>query len=67
MYEGNKFNSPQVQLSRVSPLAWAIILLIIAGLLVMIPFWQSFFRTLAIMPLVVGGLLFYQAIFKNKY
>lgn len=67
MYEGNKFNSPLVQLSRMSPLVWAIILLIIAGLLVLIPFWQGFFRTLAILPLFLGGLFFYQAIFKNRY
>jgi hypothetical protein len=67
MYEENKFNSPLVKLSRVSPLVWGFILVIIAGLLAMIPFFQSFFRTLALLPLLVGGLLLYQAIWKNKY
>lgn len=67
MYEGNRFNSPLVQLSRISPLVWGFVLLIIAGLLVLIPFLEWFFRTLALMPLVIGSLLLYQAIFKNKY
>ncbi len=66
-FESNKFNSPLVKLKSISPLAWGFILIMIAGLLVLIPFWQSFFRTLALMPLVVGGLLIYQAIYHNKY
>ncbi len=66
-FESSKFNSPLVKLKQMSPLAWGFILLIIAALLVLIPFWQSFFRTLAVMPLAVGGLLIYQAIYHNKY
>lgn len=66
-YEQGKFNSPLVSLSRISPLIWGFISLIIAGLLVLIPFWQSFFKTLSVLPLIVGGLLIYQAIFNNKY
>lgn len=66
-YEQGKFNSPLVTLSRVSPLVWGFVLIVIAGLLVLIPFWQGFFRTLAIMPLAIGALLIYQAIFNNKY
>lgn len=67
MYEQGKFNSPWVKISRISPLAWGFILIALAFLLILVPFWKSFFRTLAIMPLVVGSLMLYQAIFKNKY
>jgi len=66
-FENSKFNSPLVRLKSISPLAWGFILIILAGLLVMIPFWKGFFRTLALLPLVLGALLLYQAIYHNKY
>ncbi|HEY4694684.1 MAG TPA: hypothetical protein VIH52_01850 [Candidatus Nanoarchaeia archaeon] len=65
MYEGNRFNSPLVKLKNTSPLVWAIILLALAGLFALIPL--QFFKILTIPPLLLGGLLFYQAVFKNKY
>jgi fatty acid desaturase len=66
-FENNKFNSPLVKLKQISPLAWGFFLVVIAGILVLIPFWQGFFRTLALLPLVIGGLMIYQAIYHNKY
>ncbi|OGY29157.1 MAG: hypothetical protein A3F35_03150 [Candidatus Woykebacteria bacterium RIFCSPHIGHO2_12_FULL_45_10] len=65
MYEDSRYDSPLVRLKRVSPLAWGILLLVIAFLLTRVPF--RFFKLLAILPLVVGGLFLYQAIWKNKY
>ncbi len=65
MYEGDRYSSPWVKLRQMSPLFWGIILILLALVLAFLPF--RFFRTIAIFPLVVGGLFFYQAIFKNKY
>jgi hypothetical protein len=65
MYEGNRFNSPWVIIKSISPLAWGLILLFLAALLAAIPL--GFFRTLAILPLITGGLFLYQAIYRNKY
>ena len=65
MYEGNKFDSPWVRLKNISPLAWGFVLIIVAALLALIPL--GFFRTFALLPLLVGGLLLYQAIYRNKY
>ncbi len=65
MYEDNKFNSPWVRLKNISPMAWGFVLILIAAGLASIPI--GFFRTFALLPLLVGGLLLYQAIYKNKY
>ncbi|MDP2671802.1 MAG: hypothetical protein Q8P13_05095 [bacterium] len=65
MFETNRADSPLVRLKRISPLFWGILLLALASLLVLIP-WR-FFKLLAILPLVIGGLLVYQAIWHNKY
>ncbi len=65
MYEGNKFDSPWVRIKNISPLAWGIVLILIAAGFAAIPL--TFFRTFAILPLIIGGLLLYQAIYKNKY
>lgn len=65
MDPSNQFDSPLVKIKRISPLLWGFILIIIAFLLTQIP--VGFFRTLAILPLILGGLLIYQAIYHNKY
>lgn len=65
MYENSRFSSPLVKLKSISPLFWGFALVLLAGLLVMIPI--NFFKTLALLPLVIGGLLLYQAIYRNKY
>jgi len=65
MYEGNRFNSPWVSLKRVSPLVWGFALVLLAAFFAWLP-WQ-FFKILSIPPLLVGGLLIYQALFNNKY
>ena len=54
-----------VALKRISPLVWGFGLLLVALLLVQIPF--RFFQLLAILPGVFGALFVYQAIFRNKY
>jgi len=64
-FESSKFNSPLVKIKQISPLVWGFILILIAGGLALIPF--NFFRTLAILPLVIGALLLYQSIYHNKY
>lgn len=65
MSEYNQFDSPWVRIKNLSPLVWGIVLILIAGGLALIPI--GFFRTLAILPLLVGGLFLYQAIYRNKY
>jgi hypothetical protein len=52
------------KLSRWSPLGWAFILIVVALILVRID--SGFTRKLAILPAVIGLLLFYQAIFRGK-
>jgi len=52
------------KLSHISPLAWAIIALVIAFLLLKIP--TDFTKKLAILPTIIALFLFYQAIFKGK-
>gem|GEM_PF-6715491 len=52
------------KLSRMSPLAWAFILLVIAFIFIQLP-W-SFAKKFAILPGVISLLLFYQAIFRGK-
>jgi len=52
------------RLSRLSPLAWAFILIIIALLLVRID--SDFTKKLALLPTVLALLLIYQAIFRGK-
>jgi hypothetical protein len=52
------------KLKGVSPLAWAVIALVIAFILIKIP--TDFTRKLAILPTVIAFFLFYQAIFRGK-
>ena len=52
------------KLSHISPLVWAFILFGVALILVRIE--SDFTKKLAILPLVIGALLFYQAIFRGK-
>lgn len=65
MNEENKFDSPWVRLKNISPMIWGFVLILLAAGLAVIPI--GFFRTLSILPLLLGGLLLYQAIYKNKY
>jgi hypothetical protein len=58
------FREFSYKLSRWSPLAWAFILFGVAFILVRID--SGFTRKLAILPLLIGLLLFYQAIFRRK-
>ena len=53
-----------LRLSHISPLAWAIVLLIVAFLLVKIP--TDFTKKLAVLPTIISLFLFYQAIFRGK-
>ena len=52
------------KLSRLSPLVWAFILFGFALILVRID--SGFTRKVAILPLIIGVLLFYQAVFRGK-
>ena len=52
------------KLSHISPLVWAFILFVIALILVRIE--SDFTKKLALLPLVIGALFFYQAIFRGK-
>ena len=52
------------RLSRLSPLAWAFILIIVALLLVRID--SDFTKKLALLPTILALLLIYQAIFRGK-
>ena len=54
-----------VVIKRISPLVWGFGLVIIALLLIKIPF--RYVQLAAIAPGLVGALLIYQALFHNKY
>lgn len=52
------------KLQRISPLAWGIILILLALLLVKVD--GDFAKKLAILPTVIAIFLLYQAIFRGK-
>lgn len=54
-----------VVIKRIPIIVWGFGLLLLALLIIQIPF--RFFQLLALLPGVVGALLIYQAIFRNKY
>ncbi len=60
----NLFYDILQKLARVSPLAWASILMVIAFLLIQID--VTFIKRLAIAPLIIAILLFYQAFWRGK-
>ena len=60
----NRWKDILWKLSRMSPLAWAIILLVVAFLFVQMPWGLA--KKIAILPGIISLLLFYQAIFRGK-